>query len=351
MEDYLVEDNEIKEQTHCCLSIVTPETVKAKRDFKKRCYKFRGTYPSLRDGSDRAKFLGAKDNGFHVYCLEVGKWIGWCDNPTKNKDRDYVNRELNEMIKQYYMEFEERRQAYEDRKSKLAAGEEVEKDNFDEEDEEDDVNVLVGIDETLSKNKVNKLTTLKKSKELKSIPDKQLYFCVSVITPNSLKNSEKKYDVRGIKFRGAYATEEKALERVKYLKEVDDRFNVYVGNVCDWYDWTDDPNNAKEEHYMQDKVENMMTTHARKQKEASMFHDFKKNQKVMQQLNKRKEEDKKDTMINKKDVKKKGAVLNDKKLSIMQKNKELKQMKKEVQSIDNKLEYYKNLLENAKKKN
>jgi hypothetical protein len=400
--DYLIEDNEIENQTHCCVSIITPETVKATKDYNRRAFKFRGGYPNLDSATKRAKYLGDNDNGFHVYNLEMGKWIAWCDDPKLNADRNYTNNQLNELIKQYYLEFEEKNKAFEDRKNKLMTLEmrtqlikqiiifkdcdrlharailntlvdnlfqdlseidrykklqkEITKEMLDEFD--DDIiekykNLIDGEEKTseeiykedfvkedkpkleqkqmnddnIQSNKTDKnLKVLKKKKELKSIPHDQLYYCVSIITPQSVKN-ETDFNVRGLKFRGAYSTKEAAKERVEYLKNVDKYFNVYIGTVCDWFEWVDDTTKAKEEFHMNDDVEKLMKTHEKKQYEAKMFHDFKKVQLVTEQLNKQETN--------------KPVVLEDKK-------KKVSNLKNEVADIDKQLEYYKNLI-NSKK--
>jgi hypothetical protein len=410
--DYLIEDNEIDNQTHCCVSIITPETVKASKDYDRRAFKFRGAFSNLQSANDRAKFLGEQDNGFHIYNLEIGKWIAWCDDPKLNADREYTNNQLNELIRQYYIEFEEKKNQYTERKNKLMIIEmrkqlieqiiqfkqceqlearailnllidnnyqnlddvekykelqkEVTKEMVDELDIETIENYKNKIDgdeltsdeiykqdmdmdndkvaNDLSNNKIDNnnvrnnksnvsLKVLKKKKELKSLPDDQLYFCVSIITPDSVKNGTN-FNVRGVKFRGVFNTKEAAIERVNYLKNVDKYFNVYIGTVCDWFEWVDDTTKAKEEHYMQDDVNKLMQTHERKQYEANMFHDYKKIQMVTEQLNK--QENNSNRHVTK--------TVNDKK-------KLLSSLKDEMSDIDKQLEYYKNLINNQRNNN
>lgn len=270
--DFLIEDSIIENQTHCCVSIITPETVKAHKSYNIRAFKFRGAFPNINSANTRAKFLSQLDTGYNIYCLEIGKWIAWCDDPKLNEDREYTNNELNEMIKQYYTEFKEKEEKFKERSEKLKKGENVEDDDILEEEEKS-----LSTTTNIQRNNNSTVKILSKKKELKSL-SKQYYYCVSLITPESIKN--KKFNVRGIKFRGVYETYEQAVERVNYLKKVDAYFNIYIGEVCDWNEWKDNPSNSQEQQYMRDELNNLMKTHEKKQQEAKMVNDFHKMQKV-----------------------------------------------------------------------
>lgn len=53
----------------------------------------------------------------------------------------------------------------------------------------------------------------------------QNYVCLSFVNGT---------DSRAIKVRGVYETYEEAVERARHLNEIDDRYNIYVGEVGKW---------------------------------------------------------------------------------------------------------------------
>lgn len=79
---------------------------------------------------------------------------------------------------------------------------------------------------------------------------RQNWVCLSFISPEGLLNC----DIRGIKVRGVYATEEEATARAKYLQEVDPDFNIHVGEVGKWLPWDPDPNSQGDQVYREAKL-------------------------------------------------------------------------------------------------
>ena len=73
----------------------------------------------------------------------------------------------------------------------------------------------------------------------------QKYLVLSILSPGFNKNLEK-YDIRGIKIRGVYATYEEAQERCTYLQAIDPIHNVFIGEIGKWLPFVDDPEKAKD---------------------------------------------------------------------------------------------------------
>lgn len=104
-----------------------------------RGLKVRGVYESYKEAEVRAKSLQRRDRAFHVYVGTVGAWLPWDPEADKVQNEEYLEDELNTLIKEYKknqvhkdMLYEQERQ---DRKNddikKTIAKEELEKQEAD----------------------------------------------------------------------------------------------------------------------------------------------------------------------------------------------------------------------------
>ena len=175
-EDFLEVDNRIPGQNYCCLSFLSPEKVMKKKevffatkfmhylfndqeratkearekllegknityktiselyaDWKfnrtndlelefsemndyatsMRGVKVRGTYESLREAKRRAEMLRKRDPNFHVFVGQVGYWLPWDPEASDIQDQEYQEGELNELMKKYQENAENRDFMYE----------------------------------------------------------------------------------------------------------------------------------------------------------------------------------------------------------------------------------------------
>ena len=152
IEDFLENDNPVPGQNYVCLSFVSPESIIEKKElffmeefFKKNCelqginkdkalkflktyedfkyenkdslnklfnnenngltsvrgIKVRGTYDTLREAQVRAKVLQRRDQSFHVYVGQVGYWLPWDPDPNTVEKEEYLEGQLNELVKSY----------------------------------------------------------------------------------------------------------------------------------------------------------------------------------------------------------------------------------------------------------
>ena len=147
--DYLEVDDTIPGQNYVCLSFVSPEAMIEKKesfnvakflqsvckdkdmDFKKimeqykdftykfsdelqkdfdeqndfktniRGLKVRGTYNTKEEAERRAKKLQGLDSEFHVFVGQVGYWLPWDPNPNNMEEQEYLEQELNRLVKEY----------------------------------------------------------------------------------------------------------------------------------------------------------------------------------------------------------------------------------------------------------
>lgn len=66
-----------------------------------RGLKIRGTYETRKEAEYRAKMLHKRDPNFHVFVGQVGYWLPWDPNPDEIKDQEYLNDQLNTLMKNY----------------------------------------------------------------------------------------------------------------------------------------------------------------------------------------------------------------------------------------------------------
>ena len=103
--DYLTEDPVIADQLFVCVSFLKPSSIAEKyrpNDLSVCGFKVRGSYGSYEEAKARADFLNKCDPYHNVYVAEVGKWCPFEDNPDKAKDYEYMNKDLNKLMKNYW---------------------------------------------------------------------------------------------------------------------------------------------------------------------------------------------------------------------------------------------------------
>jgi len=81
-----------------------------------RGVKIRGVYDSIQDAEKRAKSLQQKDRSFHVFVGQVGYWLPWDPQADKIEDEEYLEDELNTLMKEYRKNEVSRDIFYEDQK-------------------------------------------------------------------------------------------------------------------------------------------------------------------------------------------------------------------------------------------
>ena len=72
-------------------------------DFKTsvRGVKVRGVYDTKREADVRASVLQRQDPLFDVFVGQIGYWCPWDPNPQKIDDIEYMNNDLNKLVKEY----------------------------------------------------------------------------------------------------------------------------------------------------------------------------------------------------------------------------------------------------------
>jgi hypothetical protein len=126
----------------------------------------------------------------------------------------------------------------------------------------------------------------------------QLFACISVFTPNSIKSPEGEvvdtgHKVRAFKIRGVYASYEKAQKRCEEIKKFDKYHHVFVGEIGKWLPWDDDASNAEEAVYAEPKLNEMMKAYKDSQSKAAEYNEERKMKAHADAMKKKKEEAKK----------------------------------------------------------
>jgi hypothetical protein len=81
-----------------------------------RGVKVRGCYDSYEQAEKRAKALQRTDRSFHVFVGQVGYWLPWDPNADQVQDEEYLEGELNTLMKEYKKNEINRDIFYEDQK-------------------------------------------------------------------------------------------------------------------------------------------------------------------------------------------------------------------------------------------
>lgn len=89
-------------------------------DFKTsvRGVKVRGVYDTLKEARIRAKVLQRKDPKFNVFVGQVGYWLPWDPSGTDDIEAEYQEKQLNELMKNYRVNAEQRDMFYAEEKQK-----------------------------------------------------------------------------------------------------------------------------------------------------------------------------------------------------------------------------------------
>ena len=120
--DYLTEDPILSEQKYMCVSFLKPSNIeesKRPKDITVCGFKFRGAYATYEEAKARADFLQKCDQYHNIYIGEVGKWCPFEDNPDKAKDSEYMNKDLNKLMKSYWQQQSEAKEFHELRKQEM----------------------------------------------------------------------------------------------------------------------------------------------------------------------------------------------------------------------------------------
>lgn len=139
-QSYFFDHNQLQEQfrffKQTCNSDLESE-FHAKNEFRTsiRGFKVRGTFDTYQEAELRAKALKRAGDKFDIYVAHVGCWCPWSPTPTDIPNQEYGNAQLNELMKKYHDNMEQRETMHEERIQKAVASSKSKTvDDIDEED-------------------------------------------------------------------------------------------------------------------------------------------------------------------------------------------------------------------------
>ena len=100
----------------------------------------------------------------------------------------------------------------------------------------------------------------------------QLYACLSIVGPDRPQRS----DQFAIKIRGCFATKDEAANHAKRLQKEDATFDIYVVDMFQWLVIPPKSEEIQDTHYVEDKLEEMMTAYRENQAQARKLFEERK---------------------------------------------------------------------------
>lgn len=64
--------------------------------------------------------------------------------------------------------------------------------------------------------------------------------------------------IRGIKVRGVFDTVQEAKNRSEFLKKIDDKFDIFIGEVGCWCPWSPNPNDLENQEFSETQLNTLM---------------------------------------------------------------------------------------------
>ncbi len=122
-------------------------------------------------------------------------------------------------------------------------------------------------------------------KLITGIPKGQNWGCFSFLRS---KDEADKITVVGIRLAGVYMTLEEAQTRAKEVQQEDNRFNVFVGEINgDFLPFDPAPSSAAagDSEYANEQLNSIMKGHEESQKNAKLFHELRKTEKMISNIN------------------------------------------------------------------
>lgn len=122
-------------------------------------------------------------------------------------------------------------------------------------------------------------------------PDK-FYEDYQYYVGNQSANLEKDYlekngfqtSMRGLKIRGVFDTLKEAEIRAQVLKKIDNRFNVYVGQVGCWIPFAPNPEDIANQEYAESHLNTLMKNYKENQDKKDLFYEERKRELQMNKI-------------------------------------------------------------------
>jgi len=112
--------------------------------------------------------------------------------------------------------------------------------------------------------------------------DEQYKFFKSVYSDDIEKDFHRENNfttsIRGIKVRGVFDTVEEAKNRCEFLKKVDNKFDIFIGQVGCWCPWSPNPNDLQNQEYSETQLNTLMKQYKKNMDDRDEVFDKRKNE-------------------------------------------------------------------------
>lgn len=309
--DYLIKDSILPEnQNYCVMSLFMNED--------KNIIKYirvSGGFKTIEEAQEQTQLL--KEPGHYNFVAEMGTWNAF--DPLVNKGD--LNEQLNNMMKIYLMNMHKKNYEYEQRKYEMIIKNmidniKVKEDELKEYISNENENMILKITEQIKQleNKIKEYEDNLKSVNLKlnnividskyesieitdnfnqNIPIKyegivkrteenvpgQNWYCVSFLT-------EPSKTLVGIKISGCFNTEEQADTNSSALRNINDSFNVHVGELYKWQPFNPDPDSSEagESEYANPQLNDTMKKKKENEQQAKLYTEYRKNELIKKNI-------------------------------------------------------------------
>jgi len=114
--------------------------------------------------------------------------------------------------------------------------------------------------------------------------DEQFKFFKSVNSDEIEKDFHKENNfttsIRGIKVRGVFDTIDEAKNRCEFLKKIDNKFDIYIGQVGCWCPWSPNPNDLQDQEYSETQLNTLMKQYKKNMEDRDEVFDKRKNENI-----------------------------------------------------------------------
>lgn len=86
--------------------------------------------------------------------------------------------------------------------------------------------------------------------------------------------------IRGIKVRGTFDTLDEAKNRSEFLKKIDDRFDIFIGQVGCWCPWSPNPNDLNNQEYGETQLNTLMKKYKENMESKDVIFEKRKQESV-----------------------------------------------------------------------
>lgn len=326
--DYLIKDSILPEnQKYCVMSLFMNEDKK-----KIKYIRVSGGFKTIEEAQEQTQIL--KEPGHYNFVAEMGSWNAF--DPLSNNGN--LNDQLNNMMKLYLMNMHKKNYEYEQRKYEMIIKNmldniKVKEEELNEYISNKDENMILKITEQIKQleekikeynenlksinvklnnivvdskytsveitDNVNQNVSIKYEGLVKRKEEKisgQNWYCVSFLT-------EQDKSLVGIKISGCFDTEEQAESQSLSLRDINDSFNVHVGELYKWQPFNPDPDSAEagESEYANPQLNDTMKKKKENEQKAKLYNEYRKNEDIKKDienlLDNRKKELTEDTQI------------------------------------------------------